>query len=262
ATLFLQHVPTGFSKASLRDVICRAGFGDAYDYLYLPMCFLTKSNKGYAFMNFVNEDMAELFMRQMDGYPMAEGMALVVTSSRTQGLGANLILWARSQSRRVRNPEFLPYVRALSALGMVHPSELWSRGPLDEPKQPKPPRVAAAPTTWASGARASACAERSCEPPEANSIPKCFATEEPKPHVAAGTITWTTGPRACTHAESGGDAPGAQWLRSEKIRHIGIGEVWRGEHEVELGPARAGGFTSAILAHGLANAVVLDRFSV
>mmetsp|Transcript_110188 Transcript_110188/g.312561 ORF Transcript_110188/g.312561 Transcript_110188/m.312561 type:complete len:210 (-) Transcript_110188:123-752(-) len=124
-TLYLQRLPTGLSKAKLQSIFDLEGFGDAYDYLHMPMCFHTKRGKGYAFINFTNEDMAQLFSLRMDGLPMGDGCYLSITPSKTQGLGDNLVIWARSQSRRVRNPDFLPFVRALQGLGMVHPSELW-----------------------------------------------------------------------------------------------------------------------------------------
>ncbi|CAK0836576.1 unnamed protein product [Prorocentrum cordatum] len=208
ATLYLQRIPTDCSKASLRGLVGRAGFGDAYDYLYLPMCFHTRKSKGYAFINFVSEDAAELFIQRMDSYPMGDGAALSVIPSRTQGLGENMIIWARSQSRRVRNPDFLPYVRALDGLGMVHPSELWSRGRIDEPKL-----------------------------------------------KAAGPDTWATGARASARAGSGGEPPEEQFK-------LEIGEIGCEGYETEFGRTDAGGFTSAVLAYGLANAVVLERFSV
>lgn len=105
------------------------GFSGTYDYLYVPRCFRTQRSKGYAFINFTDPEVAHRFTDTLDGRVMDTSSSLSVLVSTTQGLQENMVRWVRARSRRVRDPEVLPFVAPLATLGIAHPSEAHVRGP-------------------------------------------------------------------------------------------------------------------------------------
>jgi hypothetical protein len=128
-TLHVQGIPTEYTKSRFMSLINSLGFTGTYDYLYLPRCFRTQRSKGYAFINFTTPELAQRFTETMDGRLMDSSSSLSVLVSTTQGLEENMVRWVRARSRRVRDPEVLPFVAPLETLGVAHPSEAHVRGP-------------------------------------------------------------------------------------------------------------------------------------
>lgn len=128
-TLHVQGIPTEYTKSIFMSFINSLGFAGTYDYLYLPRCFRTQKSKGYAFVNFTAHELAQRFTETMDGRLIDSNSSLRVLVSTTQGLEENMVRWVRARSRRVRDPEVLPFVAPLETLGVAHPSEAHVRGP-------------------------------------------------------------------------------------------------------------------------------------
>lgn len=69
-TLMLRNIPCSFSSEKLALMIDDAGFAGLYDWLYVPSSKHKKSanaNLGYAFINFIAPENANVFANQMDG---------------------------------------------------------------------------------------------------------------------------------------------------------------------------------------------------
>ncbi|CAK0864701.1 unnamed protein product [Prorocentrum cordatum] len=137
-TLYVQGIPAECTKSQLMAWINSFGFAGTYDYLYLPRCLRTQKSKGYAFINFVDSETAQRFTEVLGRVSVHPRSSLVVLVSMTQGLVENLARWMRARSRRVRDPEVLPFVAPLEALGVAHPMEAEAHSPSEPDAESSP----------------------------------------------------------------------------------------------------------------------------
>ncbi|CAK0898291.1 unnamed protein product [Prorocentrum cordatum] len=124
-SLMLRSLPQEVSQHELLEEVHRSGFAGRVDFCYMPRDFASRKNKGHAFFNFVSSDVATEFQRAWHGRPTCAGRpvggrGLDVSVATLQGLDANISRWEGPRLRRVRNPDFQPFVldrRAAHAAG-------------------------------------------------------------------------------------------------------------------------------------------------
>eukprot|EP00929_Paragymnodinium_shiwhaense_P034274 TRINITY_DN1866_c6_g1_i1.p1 TRINITY_DN1866_c6_g1~~TRINITY_DN1866_c6_g1_i1.p1 ORF type:complete len:544 (+),score=145.64 TRINITY_DN1866_c6_g1_i1:171-1802(+) len=91
-TLMLQGVPLFYSENKLLNHINKLGFQGKYDFLYLPLENKGGLTRGYAFINFVNEETAEKFYVAQSGKPLsdaAEKEPISILPGKYQGFEEN-----------------------------------------------------------------------------------------------------------------------------------------------------------------------------
>lgn len=91
-TTMLRNIPQRFGREALVDNLINNGFGGAFDFLYMPNDFSTGINLGYAFINFVTEDVYMRFKCMFAGVKLAEESPKVceVCDAKVQGKNANV----------------------------------------------------------------------------------------------------------------------------------------------------------------------------
>jgi hypothetical protein len=137
-TLILENVPTDWNKGDMLNWLDSTGFDRTFDFFYIPRCFKTRATKGCAFINFYSPEYAKQFKMEMTGAKVDDrSTPLRVSRACNQGLEANMSTWLTTRTRRVRDPEVLPYVRPLQELGLKHPIEAGRLQPRSG-KTPKP----------------------------------------------------------------------------------------------------------------------------
>ncbi|CAK0858463.1 unnamed protein product [Prorocentrum cordatum] len=111
-TLFLGNLPRSLNRDEVMRWLTSSGYGDSYDFLYVPRCLKTNRNKGYMFINFMQEETARQFTAQFDSVATGHGCAqFTVSLSEHQGIEACLATLRKSSSRRIKNPQATAYVR-------------------------------------------------------------------------------------------------------------------------------------------------------
>mmetsp|Transcript_103492 Transcript_103492/g.183845 ORF Transcript_103492/g.183845 Transcript_103492/m.183845 type:complete len:346 (+) Transcript_103492:69-1106(+) len=92
-TVMMRNLPNKYSRKLLVQEILEAGFGEAYNFLYLPMDHQTGANRGYAFINFVSPSLAQRFKLTYEGKSMKSfnsTKVVTVAPAALQGFEANL----------------------------------------------------------------------------------------------------------------------------------------------------------------------------
>merc|ERR1719499_1494423 len=59
-SLILRNLPTGFSRDMTFELLQSCGLAGAVDFIYAPVNFSTMETIGYAFVNLVSHDAAEM----------------------------------------------------------------------------------------------------------------------------------------------------------------------------------------------------------
>lgn len=114
-TLMLQNLPRNLKRQQLCDELDNIGFGKLYDFCHLPMTFGTSRNKGFAFVNFVDEDVAKSFASM---FPENDGSVpstighrpWVVLPAEVQGFEANVAMAMSKKKIRLRNNAYRPLI--------------------------------------------------------------------------------------------------------------------------------------------------------
>merc|ERR1712050_603475 len=61
-TLAIRNLPFNLSQQDLLQAVDDSGFAGLYDFIYLPHKFKEHRNMGFAFINFVDADVASQFL--------------------------------------------------------------------------------------------------------------------------------------------------------------------------------------------------------
>jgi len=111
----IRNLPTELTQAELLATMNSAGLAGSYDFCYVPRCFESRENKGYAFVNFVTPDGARRFaLAWHRSIVFGAEHPLNVSAAAVQGLAENRERWeTTSRMRRIRNPDFQPFVAGL-----------------------------------------------------------------------------------------------------------------------------------------------------
>jgi len=102
-TVMMRNLPNKYSQHLLVQEIAEVGFGEAYDFLYLPMDNQTGANRGYAFINFVSSSLAQRFKLTYEGKSMKSFNStkiVNVTPAALQGFEANLQHYSSTKVNR------------------------------------------------------------------------------------------------------------------------------------------------------------------
>lgn len=104
-TTVMFDVPCRLTQEQLMESMCDMGFADTFDFLYVPSG--KKSNRGYAYVNFMSHKKAVAFGKALPGYtfPGAKNSMkrFTVKAADTQGKEANVL-------RNIQG-KVLPYIR-------------------------------------------------------------------------------------------------------------------------------------------------------
>jgi hypothetical protein len=108
-TLMIRGLPPTLKQFQLMEELKICGFGDLYDFCYLPSAFDSGVNPGYAFVNFVSEAAASELVCWWHGQPrFGEGQRpLNISAAALQGVKNNMT----KRLCRIRNPLHKPYLR-------------------------------------------------------------------------------------------------------------------------------------------------------
>lgn len=114
-TVMMKNIPNKYTQDSVMDLIHRRGFKASYDFLYLPIDFRSKSNMGYAFINFSTPEDAQRFVTSFTGFQDWQFNSVKVcevTWSRPyQGLAAHIDRYRNSPTMHTSIPaEFKPAI--------------------------------------------------------------------------------------------------------------------------------------------------------
>lgn len=114
-TIMIRNIPKKCTQRMLLGDMVAAGFGDVIDFLYLPTDISSGKNLGYAFVNFVRPDCAQLFREQFHKRHLqcirGSRAGLSVSFAVIQGFDANVENVMKNASvHRIKNPEYLPLV--------------------------------------------------------------------------------------------------------------------------------------------------------
>jgi len=67
-TVMMRNLPNNYTRDALTDLIDSEGFAGRYNFLYFPIDFRTHAALGYAFLNLVTPEDAEVFRQRLDGF--------------------------------------------------------------------------------------------------------------------------------------------------------------------------------------------------
>lgn len=91
-TIMIKNLPRNITKQMLLDDLELAGFRDLYDFFYLPLSLVARSNRGHAFINFVSPGLAQNFKVIYDGRRIGNVTSkktITVEAAMVQGFAAN-----------------------------------------------------------------------------------------------------------------------------------------------------------------------------
>jgi len=104
-TVMARNLPNNYSRAMFLAMIDKEGFAAQYDFVYLPIDFGSRACLGYAFVNFMNHEVAIRFWDAFQGYSRwaipSEKKCGMSWSHPHQGLQANI---ERYRSSPVMHP--------------------------------------------------------------------------------------------------------------------------------------------------------------
>jgi hypothetical protein len=112
-TLMVRNVPRCVGRRMFLQELDETGFAGMYDFFYMPVSFKTGENQGFAFINLKSPPLASAFSRAWRQRRFGvgpEGVCLNISTAAVQGLEGNIAKWNSPRLRRIRNPEFLPFV--------------------------------------------------------------------------------------------------------------------------------------------------------
>lgn len=96
-TVMIRNVPNKYTRQMLVDQLHKNGFGEKFDFLYLPIDFKNSCNVGYGFLNFRTVEETKMFIERfhgksaMDCLPGFNSRKVVnVGYARMQGLEPNV----------------------------------------------------------------------------------------------------------------------------------------------------------------------------
>jgi hypothetical protein len=95
-TFMLRNIPNRMKVVDLQQRICDLGFGDTYDFLYVPFDLRSEQNKGYAFVNLVTQSVAMDFAKRFNGTKFdgfngrLSSKEVLVCNAAAQGVAENL----------------------------------------------------------------------------------------------------------------------------------------------------------------------------
>ena len=113
-TLMIRNIPIRFTPASLRKVIDKEGFGDDFDFFYMPIDFRSRRSMGYAFVNFPVPDRALAFAACFENRRLRSSYStkvVTVSAAARQGLVPNLSAFKASTLKQMHRDELRPIVR-------------------------------------------------------------------------------------------------------------------------------------------------------
>lgn len=114
-TLMLKNIPCRKSQEEVMSHIDQKGFGNRYDFFYLPRDVKFRANLGYAFINFLTPEDATAFSDEMNGYRFSSSgsvKACTVVPAHVQGLVNNLAAFKRTEVMRSSRKPFFSSVVA------------------------------------------------------------------------------------------------------------------------------------------------------
>mmetsp|Transcript_40460 Transcript_40460/g.101619 ORF Transcript_40460/g.101619 Transcript_40460/m.101619 type:complete len:404 (+) Transcript_40460:71-1282(+) len=116
-TVMIRNIPTSVTQKHLIQELTRAGYRDCFDFCYAPRTdFHSRHFSGFAFVNFVSSQAAEDFAQDWhNSYRF--GMSppdrgLNVSRAAVQGREANMANAFSPRFRRIKNPNYKPFMAA------------------------------------------------------------------------------------------------------------------------------------------------------
>uniref|UniRef100_A0A7S2NE37 RRM domain-containing protein n=1 Tax=Alexandrium andersonii TaxID=327968 RepID=A0A7S2NE37_9DINO len=112
-TVMLRNLPNDYTRAMLQKLLEKRGFGNKYDFLYLPTDFTRRAGLGYAFVNMLSAKDAQAIRDSLEGFRQwslpSTKVCSVGWSNPTQGLEANIERYRNSPVMHTCIPdEFKP----------------------------------------------------------------------------------------------------------------------------------------------------------
>jgi len=114
-TLYLSNLSAECTRSVLMEWMDFQGCLEGCDYLHVPRNFQTGVCFGYAFVNYVDDAAAQRLVSS------ARCSSMKVEVSTVQGLVDNMARWIVGRVRHIRDPQNLPFVRALEERGVRNP---------------------------------------------------------------------------------------------------------------------------------------------
>lgn len=112
-TVMWRNLPNNYTRDDLLGLINSEGFAGSYDFFYSPMDFTSSALVGYAFINFVNGQVAEQFFQHFQGFKQWSLMSVKVSEvgwSTLQGLDGHI---ERYRNSPVMHPDVPDEMRPL-----------------------------------------------------------------------------------------------------------------------------------------------------
>mmetsp|Transcript_18761 Transcript_18761/g.40959 ORF Transcript_18761/g.40959 Transcript_18761/m.40959 type:complete len:293 (-) Transcript_18761:96-974(-) len=116
-TVMLRNIPNRYTVEEILAEVRDKNFDGLFDFVYLPIDFQLKRNKGYAFINFDSPRTRARFVSVFDGYALtryATRKVLQVVPAITQGFQENMAKYNTKDAVRVTNQWFRPMVFPLT----------------------------------------------------------------------------------------------------------------------------------------------------
>jgi len=105
-TMMIRNIPAQLTMWQLLNEIDHQGFKGLYDYYYQPMDYQTRTQRDFAFVNFVSPNIAAIFRMLFDGKRLPpyewEDEPITVLPAFEQGLEANTVRYFTRKAERHR----------------------------------------------------------------------------------------------------------------------------------------------------------------
>jgi hypothetical protein len=124
-TLMIRHIPCRFTQEEVMGHLDSLGYAQKYDFFYLPQDIRSRSNLGYAFVNFINEATAKSCQDAISGQAFGgcrSRKVCVVVPAHIQGL-SSLMCHFRSTAvmRSGHGPVFLNSALPVPQMELLKP---------------------------------------------------------------------------------------------------------------------------------------------
>ena len=124
-TYMIRNIPTRFTSVTFVRLLEDYGFGDTFNFFYLPMDFRSGKNMGYAFINFVDAEVGVRFESKFHSrrLPVSTSKKVIeISPSRRQGLMDNIALFRTSDLlNSVSLPHYKPLIATAETGGTLVP---------------------------------------------------------------------------------------------------------------------------------------------